>query len=121
MTLRGVDGSPAGTSSTLVAIGTNSYDVAQRWRRDCTNRNRLATYAVSVYDALAAGFAPVPWKSLNAADWLTKTPPVRFSDNATPTSRAASRICAMTSGEVLYTDAVIAPCSCTVVRKSSMD
>jgi len=44
-----------------------------------------------VYVALAAGFAPVPWKSLNAADWFTNTGPVRFSDNATPTSSAASR------------------------------
>ena len=52
---------------------------AQTWRRDWTIRKREATYAPSVYDALAAGLAPVPWKSEYAADWLTKTPPSRFS------------------------------------------
>ena len=34
-------------------------------------RNRLATYAASVSAVFAAGLAPVAWKSLNAADWLT--------------------------------------------------
>jgi hypothetical protein len=40
-------------------------------RRDCTTVNRPATKPVSVSAALQAGFAPVPWKSENAADWLT--------------------------------------------------
>ena len=37
------------------------------WRRDWITRKREATYAPSVYDAFAAGFAPVPWTSENAA------------------------------------------------------
>jgi hypothetical protein len=37
-------------------------------RRDCTTRNRFDTYAASVRAAFAAGFAPLAWKSLNAAD-----------------------------------------------------
>ncbi len=40
-------------------------------RRDCTIRKRGATNAASVRVALHAGFAPVPWKSENAEDWLT--------------------------------------------------
>ena len=70
------------------------------WRRDWITRNREATYAPSVYDALAAGLAPVPWKSEYAADWLTKTPPSRFSDSATPASSAASRMSSITASEV---------------------
>lgn len=44
----------------------------QTCRRAVMTRNRLATNAESAYAALAAGLAPVPWKSLNAAVWLTK-------------------------------------------------
>src|SRR5690606_163231 len=66
-------------------------DAAQTCRRVVTTRKRLATNAPSVYAAFAAGLAPVPWKSLNAAVWFTKTCPVRFSDRATPASIAASR------------------------------
>src|SRR3954453_19137013 len=108
---------------------TNSTDlprfvfssVGQTWRRDCTTRKREATYAPSVYDAFAAGLAPVPWKSEYAADWFTKTPPSRFSLSATPTSRAADRISPITASEVEYTEAVIAPWSCTVLRKREID
>src|SRR4051812_10562549 len=74
---------------------------AQTCRRDCTIRKRFATYAVSVNDAVAAGLAPVPWKSLNAADWFTNTLPVRFSDSATPASRAADLMRSITDAEVL--------------------
>ena len=63
-------------------------------------RKRDATYAPSVYAAVAAGLAPVPWKSEKAADWLTKTPPSRFSDSATPASSAASRTCPTTASDV---------------------
>ena len=42
----------------------NGHDVTGRC---CTTRKRLATYAESVSVALAAGLAPVPWKSENAA------------------------------------------------------
>ncbi len=41
--------------------GPNS--TSQMWRRDWITRKREATYAPSVYDAVAAGLAPVPWKS----------------------------------------------------------
>src|SRR5690606_31801681 len=58
----------------------------QTGRRDCTIRNRSATYAPSVSEAVAAGLAPVVWKSEKAADWLTNTPPVRLHDRCTPTS-----------------------------------
>jgi hypothetical protein len=42
-------------------------DLVERWV-DSADR------AASVRVALAAGLAPLPWKSLNAADWFTKTP-----------------------------------------------
>jgi hypothetical protein len=44
----------------------------------------VVTKAGSVSVALAAGLAELPWKSLNAADWLTKTPPVKFSARRSP-------------------------------------
>ena len=68
----------------------------------------------SLSEAVAAGFAAVPCRSLNAAVWLTKTPPVRFSERCTPASSAASRAAASTSGEVEYTEAVSAPWCWTV-------
>src|SRR5690348_6202376 len=40
-------------------------------RRHSTTRNRPATNAASVRLALAAGFAPVAWKSEKALVWLT--------------------------------------------------
>src|SRR5699024_7819473 len=67
--------------------------ITYRWvlhtcQRVCTTRNRLATKAVSDKAEFAAGLAPVPWKSLNAAVWLTNTGPVRFSDRDTPARSA---------------------------------
>ena len=67
---------------------------------DVTTRNRLATNAASMYAELAAGLAPVPWKSEKAAVWLTNTGPVRFSESETPQSAAASRAASSTSSEV---------------------
>jgi hypothetical protein len=49
---------------------------------------------------LAAGLAPVAWKSLKAADWFTYTVSVRFSDSATPASRAASSVASSTLSSV---------------------
>ena len=63
-------------------------------------RNRLATYAPSVSAAFAAGLAPLAWKSENAADWLTKTPPVRLQDRCTPTSSAAASAASSTFSSV---------------------
>ena len=58
--------------------------------RTPTIRNLPATNAGSVNDALPAGLAPVTWKSLNAADWLTQIDPVRLTDSGTPASAVAS-------------------------------
>src|SRR5437764_5698856 len=87
-------------------------------RRDWITRKRLATYAPSVSEAFAAGFAPLAWKSENAADWLTNTPPVRFADRCTPTSSAAFSTSSSTSGEVEYTLAVRPPFTPTIRRNS---
>jgi hypothetical protein len=43
--------------------GNPLLNEGQMWRRDWMTRKREATYAPSVYDAVAAGLAPVPWKS----------------------------------------------------------
>src|SRR6478735_1600296 len=88
------------SNRTRAASGTAPPRGPYTCRRDCTTRKREATYAPSVYDAFAAGLAPVPWKSEYAADWFTKTPPSRFSDSATPASSAASRMSATTSSDV---------------------
>src|ERR1700741_3183482 len=63
-------------------------------------RNRLATKAVSVSVALPAGFRPDTWKSLNAADWLTKISPTRLHDTAAPASAARRSAVAKTLGSV---------------------
>lgn len=44
---------------------------AHAWRRTSTVRKRLDTKAPSDRAALAAGLPPLPWKSENAAVWLT--------------------------------------------------
>ena len=76
------------------------------------------TKAGSVRVALAAGLAAVPWKSLKAADWLTKTPPVRFSERCTPAERAVVRAASRTASSVECTAAVSAPCRVTVSCRS---
>ena len=81
-------------------------------------KNRPETNQSSVSDAVAAGFAADPCRSLNAAVWLTNTPPVRFSDRCTPASSAASSAAASTSGDDEYTAAVRAPCWRTVSTNS---
>ena len=87
-----------------------ALQLVRRACRCCTTRNRLATNAASVSAAFAAGLAPVPWKSENAADWLTNTPPVRLIDSATPASSATS-IASLDrpSSSVEYSDSVSAP------------
>src|SRR5439155_25564466 len=69
-------------------------------RRDSTIRKRPATKAPSVREALAAGLAPVAWKSENAADWLTQMLPTRLQESATPTSWAAASAAARTASDV---------------------
>src|SRR4029453_3695150 len=72
---------------------------AAEGRRDSTIRNRPATKAASVRQALAAGFAPVAWKSENAADWLIQMLPVKFAARFTPASAATSSAGRRTSSE----------------------
>ena len=62
---------------------------------------RFETNAVSDSAALAAGLAPVPWKSLKVAVWLTNTAPVRLSESDTPDTSAASWICSATRSSVV--------------------
>ena len=72
-----------------------------------------------MYAAFAAGLAPVACRSEYAAVWLTYTPPVRFSDSATPDSIATARAASITFSSVEYTAAVSAPRAVTVRRISS--
>jgi hypothetical protein len=82
-------------------------------------KNRPVTKWASVSEAVAAGLAAVPCRSLNAAVWLTNTPPVRFAERCTPASSAAVRAAASTCGDVEYTEAVSAPWWRTVSTKTS--
>src|SRR5262249_51864946 len=94
---------------------------AGRWRRDWMTPNRPGAKSASVYFAFAAGFPPVAWKSENAADWLTYTAPVRFSDRATPASSAASRTAARYCSLVEYTLAVSAPFAPATLRNNATE
>jgi hypothetical protein len=66
--------------------------------------------------SIGGGIGPVPWKSENAADWFTNTPPVRLMDSATPASSATSMARRTTSSSVEYTDSVSAPWPRTASR-----
>src|SRR5688572_23863739 len=111
---------PPSTVPKLIPALRHPQALVVTGRRDWTIRNRPATNAPSVREALAAGLAPEAWKSEKAADWLTKTPPVRFWDRCTPTSTAARSTSSSTLVDVLYTAAVNAPLAPTVSRKIRM-